>query len=45
MTTIAVAGKNGYVAMAADTMTKWGSAKESAGYIANHTKTIRVRDT
>ena len=32
MTTIAVVRKNGYVAIAADTMTKWGSGKETADY-------------
>jgi ATP-dependent protease HslVU (ClpYQ) peptidase subunit len=45
MTTIAVVRKNGYVAIAADTMTKWGSGKESADYIVNHHKTFQVRDT
>jgi len=33
MTTIAVVRKNGYAAIAADTLTKWGSGKESAAYI------------
>jgi ATP-dependent HslUV protease, peptidase subunit HslV len=45
MTTIAVVKKNGYAAIAADTMTKWGSGKETAEYIANHTKIFQVRDT
>jgi len=45
MTTIAVVRKNGYVAIAADTMTKWGSGKETADYIVNHHKTFKVRDT
>ena len=45
MTTIAVVRKNGYVAIAADTMTKWGSGKETADYIVNHNKTFKVRDT
>jgi ATP-dependent HslUV protease subunit HslV len=45
MTTIAVARKNGYAAIAADTMTKWGSGKETADYIVNHGKIFRVRDT
>ncbi|MCW5624501.1 MAG: MFS transporter [Burkholderiales bacterium] len=38
MTTIAVVRKNGVAAIAADTLTKWGSAKESAEYVVNHEK-------
>jgi len=45
MTTIAVVRKNGYAAIAADTLTKWGSGKESADYVANNTKIVRVGDT
>ena len=45
MTTIAVVRKNGYVAIAADTMTKWGSGKETAHYIVNNHKTFKVSDT
>jgi ATP-dependent HslUV protease, peptidase subunit HslV len=45
MTTIAVARKNGYAAIAADTMTKWGSGKETADYIVNHGKIFRVGNT
>jgi ATP-dependent protease HslVU (ClpYQ) peptidase subunit len=45
MTTIAVVRKNGVAAIAADTLTKWGSAKESATYIANHEKILRVGDS
>jgi ATP-dependent protease HslVU (ClpYQ) peptidase subunit len=45
MTTIAVVRKNGYVAIAADTMTKWGPGKETAEYIVNHQKTFKVGDT
>jgi ATP-dependent HslUV protease, peptidase subunit HslV len=45
MTTIAVVKKNGYAAIAADTMTKWGSGKETADYIVNHTKIFQVKDT
>jgi len=32
-------------AIAADTLIKWGSAKESAAYIANHDKILRVGDS
>jgi len=42
MTTIAVVRKNGYAAIAADTMTKWGSGKETAAYIVNHQKIFQV---
>jgi ATP-dependent protease HslVU (ClpYQ) peptidase subunit len=45
VTTIAVVRKNGYAAIAADTLTKWGSGKESAAYVANNTKIVRVGDT
>ena len=45
MTTIAVVRKNGYAAIAADTMTKWGSGKETAQYIVNNAKIFRVGDT
>ena len=42
MTTIAVVRKNGYAAIAADTMTKWGSGKETAEYIVNHGKIFQA---
>jgi ATP-dependent protease HslVU (ClpYQ) peptidase subunit len=45
MTTIAVVKKDGIAAIAADTLTKWGSAKESAAYIANHEKILRIGDS
>ena len=45
MTTIAVVRKSGYAAIAADTLTKWGSGKESADYVANHAKIVKVGDT
>ena len=45
MTTIAVVRKNGYAAIAADTLTKWGTGKESAAYVANHTKIVRVGES
>jgi len=45
MTTLAVVRKNGQLAIAADTLTKWGSTKESAAYIANHEKIFQVGDS
>ncbi len=42
MTTVTVVRKNGVAAIAADTLIKWGTAKESAAYIANHEKIFKV---
>lgn len=42
MTTIAVVKKGGSVAIAADTLTKWGSGKESAAYITNSEKILKI---
>lgn len=45
MTTIAVVRKAGRIAIAADTLTKWGPGKESAAYIVNHTKLLQVGES
>jgi ATP-dependent protease HslVU (ClpYQ) peptidase subunit len=45
MTTIAVVRKGRYAAIAADTLTKWGSGKESAKYVANNEKLVRFGST
>jgi ATP-dependent protease HslVU (ClpYQ) peptidase subunit len=45
MTTIAVVKKAGQIAIAADTLTKWGPGKESAAYIVNHTKLLQVGES
>lgn len=45
MTTIAVVKKNGYAAIAADTLTKWGTGKESAAYVANNVKIVKAGDS
>jgi ATP-dependent protease HslVU (ClpYQ) peptidase subunit len=45
VTTVTVVKKNGVASIAADTLIKWGSAKESASYIANHEKILQVADT
>ena len=42
MTSITVVKKQGVVAIAADTLTKWGSGKEDAKYIVNSTKILSV---
>jgi ATP-dependent HslUV protease, peptidase subunit HslV len=44
MSTICVVRKNGQVAIAADTMAKWGYRKESSSYIVNHEKIHKVGD-
>lgn len=45
MTTLAVVKKNGVAAIAADTLTKWGTSKESASYVVNHGKLVQVGDS
>ena len=45
MTTVTVVKKEGRIAIAADTLTKWGGGKESAEYVANHEKIIRVGES
>jgi ATP-dependent HslUV protease, peptidase subunit HslV len=42
VTTVTVVRKDGVAAIAADTLIKWGTAKESAAYISNHQKILRV---
>lgn len=42
MSTIVAVTKNGTIAIAADTLTKYGATKESARYVVNHEKIIRV---
>jgi ATP-dependent protease HslVU (ClpYQ) peptidase subunit len=45
VTTVTVVRKDGIAAIAADTLTKWGSAKESAAYISNHEKILRLGES
>lgn len=45
MTTATVVRKDGRIAIAADTLTKWGGGKESAEYVVNHQKIIRVGES
>ena len=42
MTTVTVVRKDGIAAIAADTLTKWGTAKESSDYIVNHPKILKI---
>jgi ATP-dependent HslUV protease, peptidase subunit HslV len=44
MSTTVVVKKNGYAAIAADTLTLWGSMKESVEHIANSEKILRFQD-
>lgn len=45
MSTVTVVRKNGQIAIAADTLTKWGGGKESAEYIVNHQKLLKVGES
>jgi len=42
MSTVAVAKKDGYAAIGSDTLTMLGSTKETATYIQNHSKILKV---
>lgn len=45
MSTVVVVRKNGIGAMCADTLTKWGTVKESATYVQNHEKILQIGET
>lgn len=45
MTTIVVVKKNGVACIAADTLARFGSTRETADYIVNNEKIIRVGDS
>lgn len=45
MTTIVVVRKGAEIAIAADSMTKWGTGKETAEYVVNHGKLLQVGDS
>lgn len=42
MSTVVAVKKNGVVAIGADTMTKFGGTKESAGFIENYSKIVKA---
>jgi len=44
MSTIVAVKKNGYAAIAADTLTMWGNMKESAEHIENSEKILKFQD-
>ncbi|HKQ75944.1 MAG TPA: hypothetical protein VJ810_19775 [Blastocatellia bacterium] len=45
MSTVVVVKKNGRVCIAADTLVSWGATKQSAEYLADKSKIIRVGDS
>lgn len=45
MSTVLVVRKNGFIAIAADSLTKSGNSCESAEYVVNHQKIISARDS
>ena len=45
MSTITVVKINGYASIAADSLTTWGTEKESAEYVVNHSKIVRVSES
>lgn len=45
MSVITVVMKDGVAAIAADTQTSWGGIRETARYIVNHDKIIRVQES
>ena len=45
MSTIAVASKNGFVAIGADTLALFGPIKETADYVQNNSKIVKVGDS
>jgi ATP-dependent HslUV protease subunit HslV len=45
MSTVVAVRKNGIAVIAADTLTKWGSGKESASYVVNHEKIVEVGES
>lgn len=45
MSTVVVVRKGSIGAICADTLTKWGTVKESAAYVQNHEKILQIGDT
>ena len=45
MSTVTVTKKNGQIAIAADTQSLCGSSKDSATYVVNHQKILKVGDS
>jgi len=44
MSTVVVAKKDGFAAIGCDTLAMFGSTKESANYINNHSKIVKIAD-
>lgn len=45
MSTITVVKKNGYAAIAADSLSSWGNSKDSADYIENNQKILHIAES
>lgn len=45
MSTVTVVRKDNQIAICADSLTKWGCEKNSAKYVVNHNKIIKVKDS
>jgi ATP-dependent HslUV protease, peptidase subunit HslV len=45
MSTITVVKKNGFAAIAADSLSSWGNNKDIADYIENHQKILHIADS
>ncbi len=45
MSTVTIVRKNNQIAICADSLTKYGSEKNSAKYIVNHQKIIKINDS
>jgi ATP-dependent HslUV protease subunit HslV len=45
MSTVTAVKKNGKIAIACDSLLKWGSEKNSAKHVVNHDKIIQIQDT
>ena len=42
MSTVTIVKKDGKIAIAADTLVKWSTEKNSAKYVVNHNKILKV---
>ncbi|MBO0722245.1 MAG: MFS transporter [Blastocatellia bacterium] len=45
MTTVVVVKKNGHACIAADTLTSWGSTRQTSSYLAGNSKIVKVSDS
>lgn len=45
MSTVTAVKKNGIIAIACDSLIKWGNEKNAAKYVVNHSKILKVKDS